>query len=208
MDRITLFGHSALFENDRRLSAGNLNMFLKEVPMFVLLSSVALAAPFVLIGSENRVDFSGNVVPRAQTIIDIGVIDPLSLTTTFVMSPGYGEMYIGPTWSPTAHFSFGVAGGMETVDDPWRVMTYSMTSIEKLHLLGVAEYGGSGLWYKAAASYAIGPVSVGAIMQRFDGLGPRVAISRWELELWTAPLYDLEAKSPSLLVGLNWMPNM
>lgn len=183
-------------------------MFLKEVPMFVLLSSAALAAPFVLIGSENRIDVSGDVVPRANTIVDIGLIDHFSMTTTFVMSPGYGEMYIGPTWSPTAHFSFGVAGGMETVDDPWRVMTYSMTSIEKLHLLGVVEYGGSGLWYKAAASYAIGAVSVGAMMQRFDGLGPRVAMSHWELELWTAPLYDLEADASSLLVGLSWMPKM
>ena len=176
--------------------------------MLILLSSIALAAPFVLVGSENRIDLAGVVVPRAKTIVDIGLIDHLSLTTTFVMSPGYGEAYIGPTWSPTAHFSLGIAGGMETADSPWRAMAYSMASYKNLHLLGVVEYGGSGLWYKAVASYAIGPVSIGAMMQRFDGLGPRIAVSRWNLELWAAPLYDVESRSPSLLVGLNWTPKM
>ncbi|MEK7632935.1 MAG: hypothetical protein AAB473_04035 [Patescibacteria group bacterium] len=78
--------------------------------MLTLLSSIALADPFVLIGSENRVDLGGNVVPKAKAIVDIGVIDHLSLTATFVVSPGYSEVYVGPTWSPTAHFSLGVAG--------------------------------------------------------------------------------------------------
>ena len=176
-------------------------MHLQEALMLILLSSIALAGPFVLVGSENRVDLAGGVVPRAKAIID-----HFSLTTTFVMSPGYGEAYIGPTWSPTAHFSLGIAGGMETADDPWRVMAYSMAGYKSLHLLGVIEYGGSGLWYKAVASYAIGPVSIGAMVQRFDGLGPRIAVSRWNLELWAAPLYDVESRSPSLLVGLNWTP--
>jgi hypothetical protein len=176
--------------------------------MFFLFASTAFAGSFVLVSSENRIDFSGGVVPRAKGIIDIGVADHFSLTTTFVLSPGYGEAYIGPTWSPTAHFSLGIAGGLETADDPWRVMAYSMAGYRSLHLLGVVEYGGSGLWYKGVVSYAIGPVSIGAMAQRFDGLGPRIAVSRWNLELWAAPLYDFEAKSPSALVGLNWTPTM
>ncbi|MEK7632936.1 MAG: hypothetical protein AAB473_04040 [Patescibacteria group bacterium] len=85
-------------------------------------------------------------------------------------------------------------------------MAYSTANYKSLHILGVVEYGGSGLWYKAVASYTIGPVSIGAMAQRFDGLGPRIAVSRWDLELWAAPLYDPEAKSPSLLVGLSWTP--
>ena len=174
----------------------------------LLISSIALADPFVLIGSENRIDLSGAVTPRAKAIIDIGGVDHFSLTTTFVVSPGYAEAYIGPTWLPTARFSLGIAGGMETTDSPWRVMAYSTASHKSLHFLGVAEYGGSGLWYKAVASYTIGPVSLGAMIQRFDGIGPRVAVSRWNLELWAAPLYDLEAKSPSVLIGLNWTPKM
>lgn len=176
--------------------------------MLLLLSSVVFANPFVLVGSENRINFSGDVVPRAEGIVDIGVADHFSLTTTFVVSPGYSEAYVGPTWSPTAHFSFGIAGGIETADSPWRAMAYSTASYKNLHFLGVAEDGGSGLWYKAVASYAVGPVSAGAMVQRFDGLGPRIAVSRWNLELWTAPLYDVEAQSPSVLVGLNWTPKM
>lgn len=176
--------------------------------MFLLLASTAFAGSFVLVSSENRIDPSGDVVPRAKGIVDIGAAGHFSLTTTFVVSPGYAETYIGPTWSPTVHFSLGIAGGMETADDPWRVMAYSMAGYMSLHLLGVVEYGGSGLWYKGVASYAIGPVSIGAMAQRFDGLGPRLAVSRWNLELWAAPLYDIEAKSPSVLVGLNWTPTM
>lgn len=174
----------------------------------LLISSFALANPFVLVGSENRIDLSGAVVPRAKAIIDIGGVNYFTLTTTFVVSPGYAEAYIGPTWSPTAHFSLGIAGGMETADSPWRAMAYSAADYKNLHLLGVAEYGGSGLWYKAVVSYSIGPVSLGAMIQRFDGLGPRFAVSRWNLELWAAPLYDLEAKSPNALIGLNWTPKM
>lgn len=176
--------------------------------MLLFISSIALADPFVLIGSENRINLSGVVVPRAKAIIDIGLVDHFSLTTTFVVSPGYADAYIGPTWSPTTHFSLGLAGGMETADSPWRVIAYSTASYKSLHLLGVVEYGGSELWYKAAVSYSIGKVSLGAMIQRFDGLGPRVSVSRWNLEFWVAPLYDIDARSPSVLVGLNWMPKM
>ncbi len=176
--------------------------------MILLLSaSLAFAAPtFVLLGTEQRVDLAGGFVPRAKAIVDTGLVDHLSLTTTFGVSPGYAEAYFGPTWSPTTHFSLGVAGGMETDADPWRVMTYSTASHKGFRTLGVVEYGGSGLWYKAVTSYTVEPVSIGAMLQRSDGLGPRIAVSRWELELWTAPLYDVESQKPCLLIGANWVP--
>ncbi|MEK7105121.1 MAG: hypothetical protein AAB865_00330, partial [Patescibacteria group bacterium] len=125
------------------------------------LVSFANAEPFILIGSENRISEEG-FVPRAKTIVDVGIVDHLSVTTTLVVSPGYAEAYIGPTWSPTQSFSLGVAGGIETADAPWRAMVYSSLHVKNLRLLGIAEYGGTGLWYKAVATYDIGPVSVGA----------------------------------------------
>jgi hypothetical protein len=175
--------------------------------MFVLPSSLTIAAePFVLIGSENRISEAG-VVPRAKAIVDVGVTDHLSVTTTFMLSSGYAEAYVGPTWSPTKSFSLGIAGGMETADAPWRVMAYSSLHIKGFRLLGIAEYGGSGSWYKAMATYDIGPISVGALARRFDGFGPRVGVNYAHFELWAAaPLYDFESGAPSGLVGLNWTP--
>lgn len=174
--------------------------------LFLLIALPAFAAePFILIGSENRISEEG-FVPRAKAIVDVGIVDHFSITTTFVVSPGYAEAYIGPTWSPTKSFSLGVAGGMETTDAPWRAMVYASLRADNLSLLGIVEYGGTGLWYKAVASYGIGPVSVGALVQRFDGAGPRVGVSYGDFELWAAPLYDFESGVPSGLVGLNWTP--
>lgn len=173
--------------------------------MFLLLCSSALAQDFVLVGSENRIDALG-VVPRAKAIVDIGVVPKLSVTATFVASPSYAEVYVGPTWSPAAIFSIGVAGGMETAEAPWRAMGYASLHYKSLHLLGIAEYGGSGLWYKAVATYDVGPVSLGAMAQRFDGVGPRIGANYAHFELWAAPLYDSESASVCGLVGLNWTP--
>ena len=105
-----------------------------------------------------------------------------------------------------AIFSIGVAGGMETAEAPWRAMGYASLHYKSLHLLGIAEYGGSGLWYKAVATYDVGPVSLGAMAQRFDGVGPRIGANYAHFELWAAPLYDFESASACGLVGLNWTP--
>ena len=176
--------------------------------MFPLLcSSIAFASSaFVLVGAETRVDRAGDMDLRAKAIVDVGIDEHLSLTTTFVVSPGYAEAYIGPTWSPTAHFSLGAAGGMETADSPWRVMTYMAVNWPDLHMLGMMEYGGSGLWYKTSAMMDVETLSFGVLAQRFDGVGPRAAMRIGEVELWTAPLYDIESQSPNLLLGVNWVP--
>jgi len=174
--------------------------------MLLFVTSLVFAGdPFILIGSENRIS-AVSFVPRAKAIVDVGVVDHFSLTTTLVVSPGYAEAYIGPAWSPNKNFSLGLAGGMETADAPWRVAAHSSFHLKGLRLFGIVEYGGSGLWFKAMTTYDIGPVSVGALAQRFDGVGPRVAVSKWGFELWAAPLYDFESGAPSGLVGFNWTP--
>lgn len=175
--------------------------------LFLFVTSFAVdAEPFILIGSENRIGGDG-AVPRAKAIIDVGVADHFSITTTFVVSPGYAEAYIGPTWSPTKSFSLGVAGGMETADAPWRSMAYASLHANNLSLFWLAEYGGSGLWYKSTAMYDVGSLSVGAIVQRFDGVGPRAVVPYRDVEFWAAvPLYDVETGEFGGLVGLNWTP--
>lgn len=174
--------------------------------MFLLIVSVGIAADaFVLVGFESQANKNG-VTPRAKAIVDVPVVPELSVTATFVVAPNYAGAYMGPMWKPVPAFTLGVAGGMETADAPWRVAAYSSVSHKGLWLLGVVEYGGTGLWYKALASYTVGPVGVGALLQRFDGIGPRLAVSHAGLELWTALLYDLESGTTNVLVGVNWTP--
>lgn len=172
--------------------------------MLLLIASSAIAADtFVLIGSENRINENG-VLPRAKAIVDVPVVEKLPVATTFVVMPNYAEVYIGPTWKPTANFSLGIAGGMEIAADPWRVAAYTSARHKKLWALGVVEYGGTGLWYKTVVSYDVGPISFGVLVQRFDGVGPRASGTYKGFELWAAPLYDFESSTPNVLVGLNW----
>lgn len=174
----------------------------------MLLSIIATACAadtFVLLGSENQMSTNG-VLPRTKAIVDVPIVEKLSVTATFVVTPNYGEVYVGPTWKPSANFSLGIAGGMELADEPWRAAAVASVSHKSLYLLAVAEYGGTGLWYKMLASYSVGPVGFGVLAQRFDGVGPRVLLTHKNFELWVAPLYDFESRIPNLLVGLNWTP--
>lgn len=122
-----------------------------------ILATAFAADTFVLIGSENRLSADG-VLPRAKAIVDVPVAEKLSVTATFVVSTNYAEAYIGPTWTPSRSFSFGVAGGIELADDPWRAAAFASARHKSLHWLAVAEYGGTGLWYKALASYSVCPI--------------------------------------------------
>ena len=176
----------------------------------LLIASASASDPFVLLASENQIDVAGAVTPRAKAIIDIPAVHDLSVTATLVVSPDWSEAYVGPTWNPIKGFSLGVAGGIESADAPWRAMTYSSISHGNLSLLGIVEYGGSGYWYKASATYGLGSISIGALAQRFDGVGPRIAYahSRSNLQIWAAPLYDPEEKAPKALLGLSWTPSL
>lgn len=197
------FCHTEAFENHRRFPARSDS---SEVAMFLFVAPAAFATDtLVLVGSENRIGMDG-VTSRAKGVIDVSIVDRLSVTATLVVTPDYGEAYIGPTWMPSEHFSLGIAGGIEIADDPWRVAGTLYGRHKRLWALGIVEYGGTGLWYKALASYDVGPVSLGVLAQRFDGIGPRIAGSYKGFELWAAPLYDPEAQVPNLLVGLNWTP--
>ncbi|MFA6018377.1 MAG: hypothetical protein WCT28_00495 [Patescibacteria group bacterium] len=176
----------------------------------LVIASASASDPFVLLASENQIDVAGAVTPRAKAIVDIPAVHDLSVTATFVVSPNWSEAYVGPTWSPKKSISLGIAGGIESADAPWRVMAYSSISNKKLSFLGIAEYGGSGPWYKVSASYKAEPVTIGVLAQRFDGIGPRIgySLSRPSLDVWAAPLYDLESRSPKALVGFSWIPRL
>lgn len=161
--------------------------------------------PFLMFVLENKIALDG-VQPQLKLIADAPIVEHLSLSGTGIVAPGYAEMCFGPTWHPTKSFSLGVAAGVETADDPWRVAGTVMASHDKFWALGIVEYGGSGLWYKGLASYGVGPVGLGVIAQRFAGVGPRIAGRYHGFELAAAPLYDFEAHAPKALVALSWSP--
>lgn len=154
---------------------------------------------------ENKLTLEG-VQPKLKLFTDVPVVEHLSVSGTAVVAPGYAEMYLGPTWSPMKILSLGVAAGIETSDSPWRLAGTVTISHGKSWGIGIVEYGGSGLWYKGLVTYSFGHVSVGAIAQRFDGIGPRIAGSYGGFELSVAPLYDSEAKAPKGLLALSWKP--
>lgn len=162
-------------------------------------------APFLMFVLENKVTLEG-VQPELKLIADAPIVEHLSLSGTGIVAPGYAEMYFGPTWHPTTSFSLGVAAGIETADEPWRVAATVTASRDKLGALAIVEYGGSGLWYKGVVSYSVGPVGVGVLAQRFAGVGPSITGRYHGVALSVAPLYDFEARAPAMLVDVSWTP--
>lgn len=162
-------------------------------------------APFLMFVLENKLTLEG-VDPKLKLFTDVPAVEHLSVSGAAVVAPGYAEMYLGPTWSPSKTLSLGVAAGIETAEDPWRVAGTVTVSHDKFWGIGIVEYGGSGLWYKGLATYRVGLVSFGALAERFDGIGPRIGVSYKGFELSAAPLFDFEAKEPKGLVALSWKP--
>lgn len=176
----------------------------------MIIMTVALMAqaaePFIRFDEENAVGLDRSVQVRGKLLVDAPVAGQWSATAFAMLSPGYGELYLGPTLNFKS-VSFNLAVGLETADEPWRVSGSAWSNLGRFHALGLVEYGGSGFWCKLRSTFDITDwLALGAFGQRFDGLGPLVALHTHDLELWVSPVYDPEDTTGAFLLGVSWTP--
>lgn len=123
----------------------------------------------------------------------------------------WAEAYFGMAYVPTTWFEFGLAGGIEQANQPWRLGGYVWMGNKYVSFLALAEEGGSGPWYQATL---LGRVSswleFGAMTKRFVGLGYRIDFSLPtgpKIKFWAAHLlFNPEANSldpKKFLMGLS-----
>ena len=126
-----------------------------------------------------------------------------------VFGGGGGQIYGGPTYSPTSWLQIGVGLGMEDVgpdDQNLRFGSFVYLSQDQYSLLGVYEDLGSGPFYLAQFNNKINERwGVGAMFQDGSGVGPRFQYNlKRDLMIWGAPLYEWQTEDWNLLIGLRY----
>lgn len=157
----------------------------------------------VFLNSENMITAEG-VRPRLNALILRPVTEQFGVQCFGLVdaAPKYGQFYCGPMWSPVNTFTVSASVGLETVDQLWRVAASALYMNNGWMALGIVEYGGSGLFYKALLTRSWAGFSAGVLTQRFSGTG---VIAAYDLPIqtlttrglgttiWLAPVYDLES---------------
>lgn len=109
-----------------------------------------------------------------------------------LVTEGWAEGYVGPTWAPIPELTVGVSVGLQQGADGLlpRFAASTIVGIDWFSLAGFVEFdttGLDGLWYKLVATAA--PTSwlkLGIEWRRFVGLGPHVSVSipKTPISLW------------------------
>ena len=131
----------------------------------------------------------------------------LSFSTRLAVEESiYAEIYVGPTLRLGRHFMVTPSIGIESADMPLRGAGALAWTDHRFEAFGVFEYGGSGAWYMASANVWLKAIGVGAYAQRFDGLGPWLAVrfDHEHLVFWTAPVYEPEEATAGIMAGFEF----
>lgn len=117
---------------------------------------------------------SGSLTPQ----LDGGFSVPVS-GTTFGLSvfglrtTGWGQVYAGPTWSPSGHCQLGISAGIEQARGTWRTAGSLGVNEGPVNSFSVLEKGASGTWYKTTTTFAVSSrVHLGLLGQTSVGWGP------------------------------------
>lgn len=145
----------------------------------------------------------GQVIQRIDGLVNGSVKNNLGTFVWFQVDKSYAQGYAGLTFSPKPWIQFAGGAGIEQDKSPFRVGGYIWLSKDKISLLFIPEYGGSGFWAKMEFNQGIGKhVGFGLISERYKGTGPRVEISISKFKLWAAPLW--EKRRAAGLVGIRY----
>ena len=124
------------------------------------------------------------------------------------VNPHWGQAYGGLSYqlSPWLRVNTGV--GLETDSLPCRFNISSFITLNKLSLLQIYEYGGSGFWYSIILNYALRPnLKTGWLFKRYYGFGPNFEwdIGKSSAILNIAPVYDFEFDQAKLMVIFRYV---
>ncbi|MCK5821275.1 MAG: hypothetical protein KAH17_05300 [Bacteroidales bacterium] len=124
-----------------------------------------------------------------------------------LLNPNWGEAYGGLSYQLTPWMSLNAGIGLETHSQIYRLNVGSFIAVNKLTLLQIYEYGGSGFWYSVILNYAVKPkLKTGLILKRYYGFGPNIEwnIGKSPVMLNVAPVYDFEFDQARLMVILRY----
>jgi len=119
----------------------------------------------------------------------------------------WGEAYAGVVYKPIDWLLISVGAGLELNDDPYRFNFNLHMFWNRISLIQVYEYGGSGFWYNILLNYELTESSyLGIIAERYYGLGIKYEyiLKKIPLGLNIAPLYDFEDSNYKLLIALRY----
>lgn len=109
---------------------------------------------------------------------------------------GYQQTYAGPSLKITDWLEAGIGGGVEHGDFEGRKRLGSFVYAAKGSdsLFGVYENGASGRWFIAVYGHRFNKwLSLGMHAQDYEGIGPRLEITKGGITVWTSCLVEKEA---------------
>lgn len=170
----------------------------KPDTFFQLMADTAVALPNASADTE--------VEERLLLVLEKPFTKKLSLSVFAEATPKYGEIYAGPTLH-VGNLALTLSVGVETDEFPLRGALTAYFSNERFTFFACGEHGGSGPWYKSFGKVKFGSFSTGFLLERFDGIGPTLALETHGLEAWVAPImYDYEDNGLNLIAGISWIP--
>lgn len=176
----------------------------------VLAGCTALPETKPSIWIEHQTNFARDTSWQTQGLFLQNFNDKFGAFSFFqVFGEGGGQIYSGPTYSPTSWLQIGVGLGVEDLapdDQELRFGSFAYLSHDQYSLLAVYEDLGSGPFYLIQANDQINEHwGVGVMAQDGAGIGPRVLYNlKKDWMIWGAPLYDWQTEEWSFLLGLRY----
>jgi hypothetical protein len=171
--------------------------------------------------TSSKIKFSGFVESqtnfqngRGETSTGVNVLVNVTITKRFGLysfgqtSKNYSQIYAGPTFSPKPWIQFGAGIGAEQAKHPLRGGAFVWMGKKKVSNLFITEHGaskGSG-WYKNILNVQVTKrLGVGAIAQRFLGVGPYMQFKLSKrFMVWGGPTYDIPSHKAKATVALHY----
>lgn len=160
---------------------------LMFVVVLLITSVPAFAQTSGFVETQIAFEKGKTMCSTADVAIDTTVGKDLAVSFWGLKTDGWSEFYVGLTKSVRSWMTVTAQVGMEQADAPWRVAGTVWAGGSKASALLIVEEGGSGLWYKAVASYKVSRhVGIGAYSQRFIGTGPYIEVGIGKVKFWSA----------------------
>ncbi|HCC21797.1 TPA: hypothetical protein DEP86_00155 [Candidatus Uhrbacteria bacterium] len=122
-----------------------------------------------------------------------------------VAAPGYGEAYGGLNVTPWPWITVGLAVGIETTEDIWRLAASLDLTYGRFSLSFLVEIGGADWCQFLTATYqATDNLALGLMSKRFNGEGAFLRVSMGRVNFTAAFLYDIERARHEVGDGVEW----
>lgn len=145
---------------------------------------------------------------QLQLSVSHDLSETFGLFTYGELHRSWGQIYAGPTFSPSSWLKIGTGIGLEDIDvsSPLRYGGFLWTGNEKDSLLAVGDFGQSGYWWRVDTNHKLSEwFGMGLLAQRDAGIGPRLqlTIHNKPIMFWIAPTYFWETGKPRVVCGLR-----